>query len=135
MFLKKFGGVVSVFAVGIGIAINLSFGSTAIAQTANSNLYIQVGSDINGEPIILDLASVKGSEYTLLRKHGDGTAQTTLSASCVQHRLFSKRFSFYNSAGKLIRDDKAKREIVLKRGTPESNSMEIVCQAADSRSK
>ncbi|MDF2388442.1 hypothetical protein JMG10_43880, partial [Nostoc ellipsosporum NOK] len=130
MFLNKFASVVSVFTAGVGIAINLSLGSTAIAQTA-SNLYIQVGSDINSEPIILDLASVKGSEYTLLRKHGDGTAQTTLSASCVQHRLFSKRFSFYNSAGKLIRDDKAKREIVLKRGTPESNSMEIVCQAAD----
>ncbi|QSJ15049.1 hypothetical protein JYQ62_24735 [Nostoc sp. UHCC 0702] len=135
MFLNKFASVVSVFTAGVGIAINLSFGSIAIAQTANTNLYIQVGSDSNGEPIILDLASVKGSEYTLLRKYEDGTAQTTLSASCVQHRLFSKRFSFYNSTGKLIRDDKAKREIVLKSGTPESNSMEIVCQAGDSRRK
>lgn len=108
--------------------IVLAFGSTAIAQTTPSNLYVQVGSDNNGEPILLDLASIKETEYIILQKHGDGMAQTTLLASCDRHSLVSKRLSLYNSTGQLMRDDKNKREIVPKPGTPEANSMEIVCR-------
>ncbi|RCJ37899.1 hypothetical protein A6770_13995 [Nostoc minutum NIES-26] len=125
MFLKRFSGVVA--------TIILSCGSTAIAQTTNNNLYIQVGSDSNGEPIILDLASIKGTEYIILQKHDDGMAQTNLRASCGQHRLVSTRLSIYNSTGKLTRDDKTKREISLKLGTPEANSMEIVCRGSEVR--
>ncbi len=123
MFLKSFGSLVTVFA--------LSLGSTAIAQASNSNLYIQVGSDGNGEPIVLDLASIKGNEYILLQKHGNGKAQTTLRAACGQGRLFSNRLSVYTSAGQLIRDDQTKREIFPKPGTPEANAMEIVCRGAN----
>ncbi|MBH8553260.1 hypothetical protein I8751_12935 [Nostocaceae cyanobacterium CENA357] len=123
MFLKSFGSLITVFA--------LSLGSTAIAQANNNNLYIQVGSDGNGEPIVLDLASIKGNEYILLQKHDKGTAQTTLRAACGQQRLFSKRLSVYTSAGHLIRDDQTKREIFPKPGTPEANAMEIVCRGAN----
>jgi hypothetical protein len=123
MFLKSFGSLVTVFA--------LSLSSTAIAQTNNNNLYIQVGSDRNGEPIVLDLASVKGNEYILLQKHGNGTAKSTLHAACSQRRLFSQRLSVYTSAGQLTRDDQTKREIFPKPGTPEANAMEIVCRGAN----
>ncbi|MEA5505636.1 hypothetical protein VB735_21490 [Halotia wernerae UHCC 0503] len=125
MFLKSFGSLVAVFA--------LSFDSTAIAQTSHNNLYIQVGSDINGHPIVLDLASVKGNEYMLLQKHGSGTVKRTLRAACGQRRLFSKRLSVYTSAGQLTRDDQTKQEIFPKPGTPEANAMEIVCQRANAQ--
>jgi hypothetical protein len=126
MFFKRFGGVVA--------TIILSFSSTASAQTINNNLYIQVGSGSNGEPVILDLASIKGTEYVIIQKHGDGMTQTNLRASCGQHKLTSTRLSLYNSTGQLTRDDKTKREISFKLGTPEANSMEIVCRGAEARS-
>ncbi len=125
MFLKSFGSVVTVFA--------LSLGSTAIAQTNNNNLYIQVGSDVNGHPMALDLASVKENEYILVQKHGNGTLQTTFHAACGQRRLFSQRLSVYTSAGQLTRDDQAKREIFPKPGTPEANAMEIVCRGGNAQ--
>ncbi|WGV25610.1 hypothetical protein [Halotia branconii] len=125
MFLKSFGSLVAVFA--------LSLGSTAIAQTSHNNLYIQVGSDGNGHPMALDLASIKGNEYTLVQKHSDGTAKRTLRAACGQRRLFSERLSIYTSVGKLTRDDQTKREIFPKPGTPEANSMEIVCRGRNAQ--
>jgi hypothetical protein len=126
MFLKSFGGVVAAFT--------FSFSGTAIAQITNNNLYIQVGSDRNGDPITLDLASVKGSEYILLQQHGGGTTQTTLRASCSQGRLFSKKFSLYTSTGELISNEKTEREIFPKPGTPDAVSMEIVCRGVNTRS-
>lgn len=128
MFLKKISGLVTV--------IILAFSSTAIAETIGNNAFfhIQVGSDSNGNPILLDLSSVKGTEYIISQKHGDGMAKTTLKAACSQGRLFSKRFSLYTSTGQLTSDNKIEREIFPQLGTADATSMEIVCRAADTRS-
>jgi len=120
--MKSFGSVVAVFA--------FSFSGTAIAETMNNFIYVQVGADTNGNPITLDLSSIKGTEYNLLHKHGSDTLQTTLHASCGEGRLFSTRVSLYTLTGKLTSDDKTVREIFPKPGTAEHDAMEIVCQGA-----
>ncbi|WP_193196210.1 hypothetical protein [Nostoc sp. MG11] len=122
MFLKRFSGVVAVIA--------LSVSGTAIAQTTNNYIYIEVGADSHGNPITLDLSSIKGTEYILLHKHNAQTVKTTLYASCSEGRLFSKRISLYTLTGRLTSDNKTEREIFLKPGTADAGSMEIVCQAA-----
>ncbi|NDJ23339.1 hypothetical protein GS682_17195 [Nostoc sp. B(2019)] len=122
MFLKRFSGVV--------VAIALSFTGTAIAQTTNNYIYIEVGADSHGNPITLDLSSIKGTEYILLHKRGDKTVKTTLYASCSERRLFSKRVSVYTSTGQLTSDNQTEREIFPKSGAADAGSMEIVCQAA-----
>jgi hypothetical protein len=122
MFLKRFSSVVAVIA--------LSVSGTAIAQTTNNYIYIEVGADSHGNPITLDLSSIKGTEYILLYKHGDKTIKTTLFASCNEGRLFSKRVSLYTSTGRLTSDNHTEREIFPKPGTADAGSMDIVCQAA-----
>jgi len=125
MFLKSLGSVI--------IAITLSVGGTAIAQTTNSKLafHLQVGADHEGNPIILDAGSVQGSEYTILQKQGNGIEKTTFRASCAEGKLFSEKSSVYNATGQLIKEQQTKQEISPQPGTPEANSMEIVCQAAN----
>ncbi|WP_414565860.1 hypothetical protein [Anabaena sp. CCY 9613] len=127
MFFKKISILVAVIIASIG--------STANAEiTDNSfSLDIQVGADNYGNPIILDLASVKGTEYTLSQKHGDGVAKTTLQAACNQGKLYATRFAVYNSTGKLTSNQTIEREIVLKPDTADANatSMQIVCRAAN----
>jgi hypothetical protein len=121
MFLQKFSSIVAVIA--------LSFSGTVIAQTTNNYIYIEVGADNHGNPITLDLSSIKGTEYILLHKHGDKTVKTTLHASCSENRLFTKRVSLYTSTGHLTSDNKTEREIFPKPGTAYAGSMAIVCQA------
>lgn len=124
MFLKQFGSVV--------VAITLLTGSTAIAQTTNNRLafHVQVGSDNDGHPIILDAGSVKGSDYTILQKQGNRLTKTTFHAACAEGRLFWEKSSVYNVDGQLISEKQTKQEINPQPGTPEANSMEIVCQNA-----
>ncbi|MBD2300887.1 hypothetical protein H6G80_13710 [Nostoc sp. FACHB-87] len=124
MFLKSFGGVV--------VAMTLLVGNTAIAQTTDTQLafHIQVGSDNDGNPIILDAGSVQGSEYTILQKQGNGVTKTTFRASCAEGRLFSETAANYSADGQLVSEKPTKQEITPQPGTPEANSMEIVCQSA-----
>jgi hypothetical protein len=126
MFLKSFGSVI--------VAITLSVGGTAIAQTTNNKLafHMQIGADNQGNPIILDAGSVQGSEYTILQKQGNNLEKTTFRASCAEGRLFSEKSSVYNATGQLIKEQQTKQEISPQPGTPEANSMEIVCHAANS---
>lgn len=121
MFIKSFGSLVA--------AIAFSFGSTAIAQTTNKGFYIQVGSDSNNNPIVLDLASVEGTDYVLIEQRGEITVKRTIHAYCEQGKLLSKRLALYTS-GKLTSEDKTEREIFPQPGTPDAASMEIVCHAA-----
>ncbi len=123
MVLKRLGCVVA--------AISLSLSSTAIAQTVNNFIYIEVGADSHGNPITLDLSSIKGTEYVILYEHGNQTVKTTLHASCGEGRLFSKRVSLYTLTGQLTSDDKTEREIFPKPGTADAGSMKIVCQGAE----
>lgn len=125
MFSKSFGSVI--------VAITLSVGGTAIAQTTNNKLafHMQVGADNEGNPIVLDAGSVQGNEYTILQKQGNGIEKTTFRASCAERRLFAEKSSVYNASGQLIREQQTKQEVSPKPGTPEANSMEIVCQAAN----
>ncbi|MBW4615527.1 MAG: hypothetical protein KME21_20075 [Desmonostoc vinosum HA7617-LM4] len=125
MFLKK----LNIMA----IMLAFSFSGAAIAQTTDNNIYIQVGEDNNGNPITLDVTSIKGTEYTLLYEQGEEIARTTFHASCGKGRLFSKRVSFYTAAGKLTRENKIEREVFPKPGTADANSMAIVCQAAETQ--
>jgi hypothetical protein len=124
MFFKKFCSTVA--------ALSLLVGGTAVAQTTNGQLafHMQVGADNDGNPIILDAGSVQGSEYTILKKQGDGMAKTSFRADCGEGRLFSKGLSVYNATGELIKEDKTQQEISPQPGTPEANSMEIVCHTA-----
>lgn len=128
MFLKRFGSVL--------VAITLLTGSTAIAQTTNNRLafHVQVGSDNDGNPIILDAGSVQGSDYTILQKQGNGITKTIFHAVCAEGRLFSEKSSLYNADGKLISEQQTKQEITPQQGTPEANSMEIVCQTVRNNS-
>ncbi|WP_339383898.1 hypothetical protein [Fortiea sp. LEGE XX443] len=114
------------------VAITFLVSSTAIAQTNNNRLafHVQVGSDDDGNPIILDAGSVQGSEYTILQKQGNGIAKTTFRAACGEGRLFSETSSVYNADGQLMSEKQTKQEITPQPGTPEANSMEIVCQTA-----
>lgn len=129
MFSKRLDSV-----VGIGVAITVLFGSAAIAQTNDQSFYIQVGTDRDKNPIVLDLASVQGSDYTLLEKHGNGIKKRNLHASCSEGRLFSKRFSLYASTGELTGEGNTEQEIFPQPGTPDAASMEIVCQVAQNSS-
>ncbi|AFY49712.1 hypothetical protein Nos7524_3939 [Nostoc sp. PCC 7524] len=124
MWLKKVGGLVAI--------LSLSFSGIANAQTTNNTFYLQVGSNKNGDPIVLDVASVKGTEYTLLEQHGDTIIKRTLLAACSQGRLFSRKFALYASNGRLTRVDKVEQEIFPQPRTADANSMEIVCRVADS---
>ncbi|MBD2448276.1 hypothetical protein H6G76_14085 [Nostoc sp. FACHB-152] len=123
MFFKSFGSVI--------VAITLSVGSTAIGQTTNNKLafHMQVGADHEGNPIVLDAGSVQGTQYTILEKQGDGIVKNTFRASCTEGRLFSEKSSVYNATGELIREQQIKQEISPQPGTPEANSMKIVCQS------
>ncbi|MBD2441119.1 hypothetical protein H6G69_30805 [Nostoc sp. FACHB-110] len=125
MFYKSFGSVM--------IAITLSVGGTAIAQTTNNQVafHMQVGADNEGNPIVLDADSVQGSQYTILQKQGNGIEKTTFRAACSEGRLFTEKSSVYNASGQLIRERQTQKEISPQPGTPEANSMEIVCQAAN----
>jgi hypothetical protein len=125
MFFKSFGSII--------VAITLSVGTTAIAQTNNKKLafHIQVGADAEGNSIVLDAGSVQGTEYTILQKQGDGLAKTTFRAACAEGRLFSEKSSIYNATGELITEQQTQQEISPQAGTPEANSMEIVCQTAN----
>jgi len=122
MFLKNLGCAV--------VVMTLLVGSTAIAQTTNKRLafYVQVGSDNDGNPIILDADSVKGNQYTILQKQGDGLKQTTFRAACGERRLFSEKSALYNADKELISEKPTNQEITPQPGTPEANSMQIVCQ-------
>ncbi|WP_242072250.1 hypothetical protein [Nostoc sp. FACHB-110] len=115
------------------IAITLSVGGTAIAQTTNNQVafHMQVGADNEGNPIVLDADSVQGSQYTILQKQGNGIEKTTFRAACSEGRLFTEKSSVYNASGQLIRERQTQKEISPQPGTPEANSMEIVCQAAN----
>ncbi|BAY18963.1 hypothetical protein NIES21_48220 [Anabaenopsis circularis NIES-21] len=128
MFLKSFSSVV--------VAVTLLVGNTAIAQTTNNQLafHIQVGADHDGNPIILDAGSVQGSKYTILQKQGNGLTKTTFRASCTEGRLFSETSSIYSADGQLVTEKQTKQEITPQPGTPEANSMEIVCQTASNDS-
>jgi hypothetical protein len=123
MFFKSFGSVI--------VAITLSVGGTAIGQTTNIKLafHMQVGTDHEGNPIVLDAGSVQGNQYTILEKQGNGIVKTTFRAACAEDRLFSEKSSVYNEAGELIREQQTKQEISPQPGTPEANSMKIVCQS------
>lgn len=127
MCLKKIGGLVAI--------LSLSFSGIAIAETTKDNFYLQVGSNRNGDPIVLDLASVKGTEYTLLEQHGNGISRRTLRAVCSQGRLFSRRSAVYSANGHLTRVDKTEQEIFPKPRSADANSMEIVCRVAANRTK
>jgi hypothetical protein len=122
MFSKSFGSVI--------VAIALSVSSAAIAQTNNTKLafHLQVGVDNDGNPIVLDAGSVQGNEYTILQKQGNGITKTTFRVACGEGRLFSEKSAFYNASGELMSEKQTKKEITLQPGTPEANSMEIVCQ-------
>jgi hypothetical protein len=125
MFFKKVSYLLAVMIVAIG--------NTASAEIFEHSfaLDIQVGSDNNGHPILLDLASVKGTEYILSQKHGDGVAKTTLQAVCHQGKLYAKRLAIYNSTGQLISEQKLEREILLQPGTADATSMEMVCRTVN----
>jgi hypothetical protein len=125
MLFKSFGSVI--------VAITLSVGSAAIAQTSSQKLafHMQVGADHEGNPIVLDASSVQGTQYTILQKQGDGLTKTTFRASCTEGRLFTEKSSVYNATGELISEQPTQQEISLQPGTPEANSMDIVCQAAN----
>ncbi|MEA5565890.1 hypothetical protein [Anabaena sp. UHCC 0399] len=127
MWFKKIGGLVAL--------LSLSFSGIAIAETSKDNFYLQVGSNRNGDPIVLDLASVKGTEYTLLEQHGNGIARRTLRAACIQGRLFSRRLAVYGSNGHLHRVDKTEQEIFPKPRSADANSMEIVCRVEANKTK
>ncbi|WP_228059009.1 hypothetical protein [Nostoc sp. LEGE 06077] len=113
--------------------MTLLVGNTALAQTTNEHLafHVQVGSDNDGNPIILDAGSVQGSEYTILQKQGNGITKTTFRASCAEGRLFSQTSSLYSADGKLVSKKQTNQEITPQPGTPEANSMEIVCHTAN----
>lgn len=115
----------------------VAIGNTASAEISDHSfsLEIQVGSDHSGHPILLDLASVKGTEYTLSQKHGDGMAKTTLQAACNQGKLYAKRLAIYTSTGQLTSEQKLEREILLKPGTADATSMEMVCRTANKLGK
>lgn len=133
MFLKRFSGLIIVASLSMsGIAI-IYGGSKSIAETKNNNFYIQVGADSRGFPIALDLASINGTNYTLVQQHGNGIAKRTLHAACNQGRLFSKRLSLYTSNGKLTSENKVEEEIFPKPKTADAASMEIVCRVASDR--
>ncbi|MBD2500324.1 hypothetical protein [Anabaena azotica] len=117
-----------------GIAIAYS-GENAIAETKNSNFYVQVGADSGGFPIALDLSSIEGSNYTLVQKQGDGIAERRLYADCNQNRLYSKKLSVYASNGELTQEDRTEQELFPKPKTADAASMEIVCQVATNRNK
>lgn len=123
MLSRKIGGLVAI--------LSLSFSGMAIAETTKDNFYLQVGSNRNGDPIVLDLSSVKGTEYTLLEQRDNGIARRTLRAACSQGRLFSKRLAIYTSNGNLAKVDRTEQEIFPKPRSADANSMEIVCRVAN----
>ncbi|QLE59471.1 hypothetical protein FD725_21040 [Nostoc sp. TCL26-01] len=125
MFLQRLSSVVAI--------VCLSFSGIASAETTKNNFYIQVGADNRGFPIALDLASVKGTDYTLVQQHENGIAKRTLHAACSQRRLFSKRLSFYSANGQLTSEDRTEKEIFPKPKTADAASMEIVCRVASDR--
>lgn len=122
MCLKKICGLVAI--------VSLSFSGIATAGTTRNSFYLQVGSNRNGDPIVLDLASIQGTEYTLLEQQGNVISKRTLRAACSQRRLFTKKLAFYGSNGKLTRLEKTEKEIFPKPRSADANSMEIVCRGA-----
>ncbi|MBD2253177.1 hypothetical protein [Nostoc parmelioides] len=135
MFLKPFSGLMVIASLSLsGIAIIYS-GQQAIAETKNNNFYLQVGADQRGFPIALDLASINGTNFTLVQQHGEGIAKRRLHAACSQGRLFTKKFSLYAANGKLTSEDKTEQEIFPKPKTADAASMEIVCRVANNRQK
>ncbi|WP_427161122.1 hypothetical protein ACQFX9_05860 [Aliinostoc sp. HNIBRCY26] len=127
MRLTKLGGLVAL--------ISLTFSSVALAETTKNSFYLQVGSNRNGDPIVLDLSSVQGTEYTLLEQQGNSIVRRTLRAACGQGKLFSKKLAIYASNGNLTRVDRTEQEIFPKPRSADANSMEIVCRVATNRTK
>lgn len=120
-------------ASSLAIIASLSFSGVAIAEIKNNNFYLQVGADSGGFPIALDLASIEGTNYTLVQKQGEGIAKRRLYAACNQGRLFSKKLSLYASNGELTKEDRTEQELFPKPKTADAASMEIVCTVAGNR--
>ncbi len=121
---RKLGAVLSAVAISF-------FGLNGSAFAESSDL--QVGTDSNGLPIMLDAKSITKKTYRLYQSYEGGIIETTFEPSCSDARLFTANVSVYSSTGRLIHEDKSSEEIFYKPGSAAAESLKVYCQLFHAR--
>ncbi|KYC42038.1 hypothetical protein WA1_18725 [Scytonema hofmannii PCC 7110] len=114
----------------------VGFGSTASAQ---SQRYVNVGYDRDGEPFLLDTQAmnrpVLGFGRVLkVNQIKDGLMiQLLIQPSCADEKLWLVGSRGYNENGVKVAENKKREEVALKVGTPFTEAMRYYCRSVGAR--
>lgn len=104
----------------------LCFDGLAVAQ--NRENYVKVGKDSSGNPILLDLTTIRGTSYEMFGRYGNnGLFKATYRASCAENRLFVSNAVIYSAGGRALAKDISYKEISFAPSSAADKSIGIVC--------
>lgn len=123
MFSQK----IAVLAIIAGALI----GGSANAQETEK--YLTVGTNTEGNPIALNTQDIEGTDFKLLSIYGETVTEITLHASCGDSRLFISKTANYSKSGQTLAEDETQKEISFKAETPAGKAMIFVCRSVGAR--
>lgn len=72
---------------------------------------VEIGQNTTGNPMFLDLTTIRGTSYKMLEQHGDGMMEISVSAKCAENRMVITGQALYNAEGYKIDEDRTRREM------------------------
>ncbi|WP_445634615.1 hypothetical protein NSTC745_06437 [Nostoc sp. DSM 114161] len=132
-YLKRLIGVLSVAAISLS-----STNGFALAQ--DTQKYVDVGSDSNGDPFLLDTTTMGetdkkfGSVIKIYQLKNELMYEYALHAACGDEKLWIVGHRVYNgNTGKKISEGKDSQEIPARGDAPGSTAMKYYCQTIGAR--
>lgn len=84
----------------------LSAALTTSASAQNSN-YSKVGETEAGDPIMLNLLTIKGTRFQLFQAYGSGIMQMSFRGNCGEAVVYLEETVIANSAGTILVEEKS----------------------------
>lgn len=115
----------------------LSFSNVAEAQRAEK--YVNVGFDSDGDPFLLDTASMRkrepgfGSVLKIYQMKNDQMTEILVRASCGDESLSIVGFRTYSQNGVKLTEDKVRQQVQPRTDSPASLAMTYHCRAIHAR--
>lgn len=131
-YLKRLQGVLCVAIISA-----LSFSSIAKVQSAEQ--YVNVGSDSNGDPFLLDTATMGrtdeefGKTLKLYQIKNNLMKEILIDASCGDNRLWIVGVRTYSENGVMLSEDKVRQEVNIQSNSVASKSISYYCRSIGAR--